>query len=133
MVGTSHDGVTWADLDAPARAFRVAHATWGALNIAALVWLWQSALFRRRGRPAALATGLLLSEGAALVIGRGDCPFGPFQARLGDPVPMFEWFLPPKAAKAAVPILSVVALLTLAAVLVRPPANRAKLEVDRVF
>jgi len=57
----------------------------------------------------------------ALVIGRGNCPFGPFQRSLGDPVPMFELILPPKAAKAAVPILTVVSLAGLSAVLLRRP------------
>jgi hypothetical protein len=61
---------------------------------------------------------LLAAEGAALVIGRGDCPLGGFQAGLGDPVPMFEWVLPPRAAKAAIPalaVLSVVGMLTVMA------------------
>jgi len=58
---------------------------------------------------------MLLVEGVALVIGRGNCPFGPFQRRLGDPVPMFELFLPPRAAKAAVPVLTLVSLAGLAA------------------
>jgi hypothetical protein len=34
----------------------------------------------------------------------------PLQRRLGDPVPMFELVLPPRAAKAAVPVLAGVAL-----------------------
>jgi hypothetical protein len=62
---------------------------------------------------------LLGSEGVALVIGRGNCPFGPFQRSLGDSVPMFEWFLPPRAAKAAIPILAAVTLGGFAALLVR--------------
>jgi hypothetical protein len=34
----------------------------------------------------------------------------PVQRRLGDPVPMFELVLPPRAAKKAVPALAAVAL-----------------------
>jgi hypothetical protein len=34
----------------------------------------------------------------------------PVQRRLGDPVPMFELVLPPRAAKAAVPVLAGVAI-----------------------
>ena len=64
---------------------------------------------------------LLSAEGVALVIGRGNCPFGPFQARLGDPVPMFELVLPPRAAKAAVPVLTILSLAGFAAMLLRPP------------
>ena len=63
----------------------------------------------------------LLVQGAALIIGRGDCPFGPFQRRLGDPVPMFELVLPPRAAKAAIPVLLVVTITGLAALATRPP------------
>ena len=37
----------------------------------------------------------------------------PVQRRLGDPVPMFELLLPPRAAKAAVPVLAAVAALGL--------------------
>jgi hypothetical protein len=33
----------------------------------------------------------------------------PLQDRLGDPVPMFELVLPPRAAKAAIPVLAAVA------------------------
>jgi hypothetical protein len=65
--------------------------------------------------------GLLGAEGIALVAGRGNCPFGPFQARLGDPVPMFEWVLPPAAAKAAIPLLTAVALASFVALALRPP------------
>jgi hypothetical protein len=57
----------------------------------------------------------------ALVIGRGNCPLGPFQARLGDPVPLFELVLPPRAAKAAVPVLAAVTAAGVAALVVLPP------------
>jgi hypothetical protein len=68
-----------------------------------------------------LATGQLLFEGGALIVGRGNCPFGPLQTRLGDPVPMFELLLPPRAAKAAVPILAGITIAGFAALLVRGP------------
>lgn len=115
--------VTWAELDAAARLFRVAHGTWGALNLAALAWLWRSAALRARGRLLYASTALLGVEGAALIVGRGNCPFGEFQARLGDPVPMFEWGLPPRAAKAAIPLLTGVALASIAAAALRPPRH----------
>ena len=67
---------------------------------------------------------MLLTEGAALVVGRGNCPLGPFQARLGDPVPLFELLLPKRAAKAAIPVLFIVAVSGLAAVVLRPPRPR---------
>lgn len=113
--------VTWSELGVSARLFRIAHATWGLFNLLALARLWQAALARRRGRNVVASGALLLSEGAALLVGRGQCPFGPFQSSLGDPVPMFEWFLPPRPAKAAIPVLTVAAIGAFAGVLLRPP------------
>lgn len=112
-----------ASLEPAARAFRVAHLTFGAFAMAGLGWIWICALTGRRDRALRLATGQLLFEGGALIVGRGNCPFGPFQARLGDPVPMFELFLPPRAAKAAVPILAGVTLAGFAVLLVRGPSR----------
>ena len=63
----------------------------------------------------------LLVEGAALVVGRGNCPLGPLQRRLGDPVPLFELVLPRRGAKAAVPLLAAISLVGIALVAVRPP------------
>ena len=113
--------VTWADLPTAARLFRIAHVVWGIFNLAGLAWIWQSAVRRRRDPLVYASMALLSAEGVALIVGRGDCPFGPFQARLGDPVPMFELILPPRAAKAAVPVLTIVSLAGFAAVLLRPP------------
>ena len=114
----------WSELGTPARLFRVAHGVWGLFNLLGLAWIIRSAVTRRRNPAAYAATALLLAEGGALVVGRGNCPFGPFQARLGDPVPMFEWVLPPRAAKAAIPILAIVSLAALGSfVLRRPPGG----------
>jgi len=113
--------VGWVDLPLGARLFRVAHAVWGILNLAALGWVWRSGARRRRDPLVYASMALLAAEGVALVIGRGDCPFGPFQARLGDPVPMFELVLPPRAAKAAIPVLTAVSLAGIAAAFLRPP------------
>lgn len=119
--GQSDGRLTWADLGTGARLFRIAHATWGALNLAGLGWIWLSALQRRRDPLTYASVALLSAEGIALLVGRGNCPFGPFQAGLGDPVPMFEWFLPPRAAKAAIPLLTAISLASFAALLARPP------------
>jgi hypothetical protein len=97
----------------PARAYRVAHIAWGMAQLAALGRIWASALgVPRDGRFWAAATFLGV-QGAGLVAGRGDCPMTPLQRRLGDPVPMFELVLPPRVAKAAIPVLAVVAVLGL--------------------
>ena len=76
----------------------------------------------RRRSPALWASvGFLLVEGGALVLGRGNCPVGRLQERWGDPVPLFELLLPPRAAKAAVPVLAAVSVMAVGAVVLRPP------------
>lgn len=115
----------WSDLGRAARLFRVAHALWSVVNLGSLAYVWACALTRRRDRYLYASVGLLLTEGAALIAGRGNCPFGPLQARLGDPVPLFELVLPPRAAKAAIPALAMVSVAGMAAALVRStPALR---------
>lgn len=111
--------VSWRTLPKPARAFRLAHAGWAVVSLAALGYIWRSALTGRRDRILATSIGWLGIEGVALVVGRGNCPFGGFQERLGDPVPLFELVLPPRAAKAAVPLLAVVTLAGIAAIVAR--------------
>ena len=64
-------------------------------------------------------------EGAGLVVGRGDCPLGPLQERLGDPVPLFQLVLPPRGAKAAVPALAAVTVGGLVMLAVRRPSAAA--------
>jgi hypothetical protein len=115
--------VAWANLPLGARLFRIAHVVWGVFNLAGLAWIWRAALLRRRDRYVDWSVGLLLAEGGALVVGRGNCPFGPLQTRLGDPVPMFELVLPPRAAKAAIPALTVVTLAALIGLVLRPPTG----------
>jgi hypothetical protein len=106
-----------------AATLRTLHVLVAVVELWALGVVWVSGLRRRRSRATGVAAGLLLAEGAALVVGRGNCPLGPLQARIGDPVPLFELVLPPRAAKAAIPILTGVALAGLALVVVRPPAR----------
>ncbi len=106
-----------------ALALRTAHAALAVVELTGLGYLWACALRRRRGRLLTTAVGLLAAEGAALVVGRGNCPLGPLQERCGDPTPLFQLVLPPRPAKAAVPVLAAVAvggMITLA--VRRPPA-----------
>jgi hypothetical protein len=119
--------MTWSQLPSGAKAFRLAHVAWGVASMTALAHVWASAWRRRHGRLLVASMAFLSVEGLALVIGRGDCPFGPFQARLGDPVPMFELALPPRAAKAAIPVLTMVTLAGfVAAVLRGRPSTRPR-------
>ena len=113
--------MTWSELGPRAKAFRVVHAAWAFVSMASLGYVWLAALSRRRDRTLAASATFLSLEGVALIVGRGDCPFGPFQKRLGDPVPLFELVLPPRAAKAAIPVLAVVSLAGLAAAAIRGP------------
>ena len=121
--------MTWSDLPSGAKAFRVAHVVWSVLSLASLGYIWACALTRRRDRRLWASVAVLSLEGVALVVGRGDCPFGPLQTRLGDPVPLFELVLPRRAAKAAVPVLAGVTLAGVACVLVRGPADRSRDDV----
>ena len=129
MSQASEPRASWASLPSGARLFRLAHAAFGLLNLGALIYVWFCAATGRRGRPLGASVGLLGAEGLALLVGRGNCPFGSFQQRLGDPVPMFELVLPHRAAKAAIPVLTVVTLAGFAALLlprnVGPPCSRS--------
>ena len=121
--GEPVDAVEPVGLSRPAIAFRAAHILFGVVAMTGLGYLWFCALSGRRDRVLQLATLQLAFEGVALVVGRGNCPFGPLQARLGDPVPMFELFLPPRAAKAAVPILAGITLAGFAVLFARGPRH----------
>jgi len=68
----------------------------------------------------------LCVEGAALIVGHGDCPVGPLHAARGDPVPFLELVLPPRAAKAAVPVLAVMSVAGIAALALRRPGPVAR-------
>lgn len=113
--------MTWSQPNPKAKAFRVAHTVWATVSMAGLGYIWLSAARRRRDRWLAASMAFLSLEGMALVVGRGNCPFGPMQSRLGDPVPLFELVLPPRAAKAAIPLLVVVTAAGLLAVGIRGP------------
>ena len=102
----------------------MAHAAWAIVSLASLGYIWACAATRRRDRLLGGSIAWLLLEGLALVVGRGNCPFGPLQRRLGDPVPLFELALTPRAARAAAPVLAGVTVAGLGAVLVRPPRGR---------
>lgn len=108
--------MSWATLGRRARAFRVVHAFWSVAGLASLAYIWACAVSGRRDRTLAAGMAFLLVEGGALVVGRGNCPMGPLQAEWGDPVPFFELVLPPRAAKAAVPILAIASVAGMAAV-----------------
>lgn len=114
----------WRDLGVRARTWRVVHATWSVAQLACLGLIWQRVVTRRRGRALWASVGFLAVEGAALVLGRGDCPMGGLQEEWGDPVPFFELVLPPRAAKAAVPVLALVSAAAIVGLVFRSPRQR---------
>jgi hypothetical protein len=116
--------VTWGSLSRPAKAYRIFHATWSVIGLASLGYIWACAIARRRDRALGASIAFLSIEGVGLLIGGGDCPMGSFQEKLGDPVPFFELVLPPRAAKAAVPILAWAAIAGIALVVLRSPRRR---------
>lgn len=116
--------VKWAQLGRRAKAFRIAHAAWSVVGLASLGYIWVCAATGRRNRRLWASVAFLSLEGVALIVGRGNCPFGPLQAQWGDPVPLFELVLPPRAAKAAVPLLTAATVAGILVVAVRRPRRR---------
>ncbi|HEU0165446.1 MAG TPA: hypothetical protein VFQ54_10405 [Thermomicrobiales bacterium] len=102
-----------------ARSLRAVHALIALVELVCLAYLWFCAVTNRRDRKLATAIAILGAEGVGLIVGGGNCPLGPFQRHLGDSTPLFELVLPKRAAKAAVPILTGVAVLGVAIVVVR--------------
>jgi len=115
------NAMTWASLPRKARAFRVFHAVYSVFGLSAFGYLWACVFTGRRDRGLAASIGFLLVEGAALIMGRGNCPMGPVQEEWGDPVPFFELVLPPRAAKAAVPVLAWTSALGIVLIVLRGP------------
>jgi hypothetical protein len=124
--GSVRQSVSWATLGRPAKAYRVFHAAWSVAGLASLAYIWACAATRRRDRRLWASSAFLSIEGAGLIVGGGDCPMGPLQAKIGDPLPFFELVLPPRAAKAAVPILAAASVAGFVAVALRRPLNRRR-------
>lgn len=87
-------------------ALRAGHAAIAVAELGCLGYIWTCALTGRRDGPLRGAIIALSGEGVGLMVGRGQCPLGPLQRRLGDPVPLFELVLPSVWAQLAVPILA---------------------------
>ncbi len=116
----------WATLSRPAKAYRVFHAAWSVAGLASLGYIWACAARRQRDRRLWASGAFLSIEGLGLIVGGGDCPMGPLQERLGDQVPFFELVLPPRAAKAAVPILAGASVAGFIAVALRRPIRSSE-------
>jgi hypothetical protein len=89
--------------------------------------VWFCALTGRRDRLLGYTVAALATEGACVGANHGDCPLGPLQDRLHDPVPLFELVLrSPTAAKRAVPVLGGVASLGILLLAHRDPLIRRR-------
>jgi hypothetical protein len=106
-------------LSAYALTFRFAHAGIAVGFLLAVGYVWWCALTGRRDRRLTLAVGALVGEGVLVIANRGNCPLGGLQGRLGDPVPLFELVLSPRAAKVAVPVLGAISAGGIALVALR--------------
>ena len=111
----------WGELPGDAKALRIGHFAVAVVELGAIGHVWRSAITRRRDRSLVLALALLSAQGAGLIIGRGHCPLGPLQRRVGDPAPLFELVLPPRAAKAAIPALAAITIAGVLALALRGP------------
>lgn len=108
--------VSWSELAPQAKTLRLVHIAIGSIGLTSLGYLSLCAFTGRRDRLLAMACAALSLQGAAIIVGHGNCPMGPLQARVGDPVPFFELLLPKCAAKAAFPVLITMTLAGLAVV-----------------
>ena len=106
-------------------AWRAGHAVIAAGFTASIAYVWWSAVTRRRGPLLRPAVAALAVEGALVGLNRGDCPLGRLGDRIGDPVPLFELVLSPRAAKLAVPVLGAVTTAGFALLAARPPQTPA--------
>ena len=117
----------WAELSREARAFRVVHAAIAGVGLSSVGYVWKCALTGRRDPALAAALAALSLQGIAIVAGRGQCPLGPLQARLGDPTPFFQLVLPRRAARAAFPVLLPLSLTGVVVLAVRERRSAPRL------
>jgi hypothetical protein len=108
-------------LSRAAMSFRAFHAAIAVEQLLAIAYVWWCAITGRRDRLLRIAMGTLIGEGVLVAANRGDCPMGGLQERLGDPVPLFELVLSPRAAKRAVPTLGAITAAGLVLLVVRGP------------
>jgi hypothetical protein len=121
--------VDWSALSTGAKAVRVGHIGVATVGLGSLAYVWACALTGRRNRWLAASCIALSVQGIAILIGRGNCPLGPLQQRVGDPTPCFELVLPPRAAKAALPVLVSVAVGGVLVIALRNRARTSRLVV----
>jgi hypothetical protein len=118
-----HNPTPAMKLSRAALAFRTFHAAVAAEQLLAIAYVWWCALTGRRDRLLRIAVATLIGEGVLVSANHGDCPLGGLQERLGDPVPLFELVLSPRAAKRAVPTLGAITAAGLVLLVIRGRRN----------
>lgn len=112
-------------LSRAAVAFRWFHGLIAGGFLTGILYVWWCALTGRRDRLLRYTVAALVTEGVCVGANHGDCPLGPLQDRLHDPVPLFELILrSPTAARRAVPVLGGVATLGILLLAHRGPLVR---------
>jgi hypothetical protein len=114
-----HNPTPAMNLSRAALAFRTLHAAIAIEMLLAIAYVWWCALRGRRDYLLRIAAASLFGEGVVVAANHGDCPLGGLQERLGDPVPLFELVLSPRAAKRAVPTLGAITAAGLALLMAR--------------
>jgi hypothetical protein len=92
-------------------ASRIAHGLISLVFLSCMAVVYLGAWRGRADTVTVAAIGALCVEGVLVLLSGGNCPLGPLLRRLGDETPFFELFLPPRAAKLAIPILAAVCVL----------------------
>jgi hypothetical protein len=92
-------------------ASRVVHGLVSVVFLCCIALVYLGAWRGEAGAVTLVALALLLAEGTLVLLARGNCPLGPVFRRLGDDTPLFQLFLPARAAELAVPVLGVVTVL----------------------
>lgn len=92
-------------------ASRIAHGLISILFLSCIAAIYLGVWRGKADAVTLAAIAVLWVEGALVLLSGGNCPLGPMLRRLGDETPFFELFLPSRAAKLAVPILTAVSAL----------------------
>lgn len=100
-------------------AWRTGHALVAIGFLGSIGYVWWCAITGRRGPLLRPVVGALFAEGVLVAANRGDCPLGPLGDHIGDEVPLFELVLPPRAARAAIPVLGAVTAAGLVLLVIR--------------
>lgn len=90
---------------------RSIHALITLIFTSSIVYIYYSALTNQNNFFTYLSVGLIIFEAIVIVINKGSCPLGVIHKKFGDDKAFFELLLPKKAAKLAVPVLGIIAVV----------------------